>query len=145
MERKATVTLYKFNIMLSFRPSSSKGLVFFWGFAIYDMYHSLCNKSYTFFLWYIAPNGVKVASLLRFLVHVQLHPHPHPPTHTHTHTHPHPPTHTHTVGLLWTSDQHVAEAATYTTHNKYKGQTFMPSVGFEPAIPAIKRLQRAQD
>ena len=28
--------------------------------------------------------------------------------------------HTHPVGLLWTSDQLVAEAATYTTHNKHK-------------------------
>jgi hypothetical protein len=28
-------------------------------------------------------------------------------------------THIHTVGLLWTSDQLVAEAATYTTHNEY--------------------------
>jgi len=32
----------------------------------------------------------------------------HADTHTHTHTHTHP------VGLLWTSDQPVAEAATYT-------------------------------
>jgi hypothetical protein len=46
--------------------------------------------------------------------------------------------HTHTVGLLWMSDQIVAEAATYTTHNKYKRQTSMPSAGFEHAIPAIK-------
>ena len=35
------------------------------------------------------------------------------------------------------SDQLVAEAATYTTHNKRK----MPSAGFEPAIPAIQPLQ----
>jgi hypothetical protein len=42
------------------------------------------------------------------------------------------------------SDQLVAEAATYTTHNQHKGQTSMPAVGFEPTIPAIKRLQRAQ-
>ena len=52
----------------------------------------------------------------------------------HTHTH----THTHTVGLLWKSDQHIAEVATYTTHNRPKS---MPSAGFEPAIAAIKRLQ----
>jgi len=56
-------------------------------------------------------------------------------TQTHTHTH----THTYTVGLLLTSDQPVAEAATYRTHNKHKRRTFMPSVGFEPAIPAIMR------
>jgi hypothetical protein len=36
------------------------------------------------------------------------------------------------------SDQLVAEAATYTTK---KETTIHPSVGFEPAIPAIKRLQ----
>jgi hypothetical protein len=32
--------------------------------------------------------------------------------HTHKHTHIH--TYRHTVGLLWTSDQPVAEASTYT-------------------------------
>jgi hypothetical protein len=50
-------------------------------------------------------------------------------------------THTHTVELLSTSDQLVVEAMTYSTHNKYKRQTSMPSGGFESAIPAIKRLQ----
>jgi hypothetical protein len=39
------------------------------------------------------------------------------------------------------SDQLVAEAATYTTHNKHKRRTYMPSEGFEPAIPAIERSQ----
>jgi len=57
--------------------------------------------------------------------------------HIHTHTH----THTHTVGLLWTSDQLVAEAATYTTHYKHKRRTSVPSAGLEPTILAIKRLQ----
>jgi len=38
-------------------------------------------------------------------------------------------------GLLWKSDQPVAEATTHTKHNKYKGRTQMPLVGFEPAIP----------
>ena len=57
--------------------------------------------------------------------------------HTHTHTH----THTHRVGLLWTSDQLVAEAATYTTHTTHKRRTAMPSAGFERGIPATKRLQ----
>jgi hypothetical protein len=50
-------------------------------------------------------------------------------------------THTHTVGLLWTSDQLVAEAATYTTHNKHKRRTSIPSAGFELIIPAVERLQ----
>jgi hypothetical protein len=39
------------------------------------------------------------------------------------------------------SDQLVAEAATYETHNKRNRPTSMPSAEFEPAIPAIKRLQ----
>jgi hypothetical protein len=46
------------------------------------------------------------------------------------------------VGLLWMSDQLIAEAATYTTHIKYKRRTFMPSTIFEPAIPASGRRQR---
>jgi hypothetical protein len=48
-------------------------------------------------------------------------------------------THTirHTVRLLWTSDQPVAEASTYTgQHNR---QTSMPRAGFEPATSATKR------
>ena len=49
-------------------------------------------------------------------------------------------THINSLDLLWTSDQLVAEAAAYRTHNKYKRRTFMPSAGIEPAIPAIKRL-----
>ena len=43
---------------------------------------------------------------------------------------------THTqAGLLWTSDQLVAEAATYTSHNISKRRTSVPSAGLEPAIP----------
>jgi hypothetical protein len=64
---------------------------------------------------------------------------------THTHTSRHTQTHTHvhaqTVGLLWTIDKHVAKAATYTTRNKQYRRTSMPSEGFKPAIPAVKRLQ----
>jgi hypothetical protein len=45
----------------------------------------------------------------------------------------------HTVGLLWTSDQPVAEASTYTgQHNR---QTSMPRAGFERATPGTKRPQ----
>jgi hypothetical protein len=44
-------------------------------------------------------------------------------------------THTNPVGPLWTSDQLVAEASTYKTHNKHKRRTSMPSVGFEPTNP----------
>jgi hypothetical protein len=50
-------------------------------------------------------------------------------------------THTHRLGLLWTSDQLVAEAATCTTHNKHKRWKTMSSAGFVPAVPTIKRLQ----
>jgi len=43
-------------------------------------------------------------------------------------------THEHTeAGLFWTSDQLVAEAVTYTTHN-IRNSTSMPSAGLEPAI-----------
>ena len=49
--------------------------------------------------------------------------------------------HTYAVGLLWRSDQLVAEAATYKTQNKYKRRTLMPSAGFKLAVPAIERLQ----
>ena len=47
--------------------------------------------------------------------------------------------HTHPVGLLWTSDQHVAEIATYTAHNKQKRPTSMASARFELAILVIVR------
>jgi hypothetical protein len=40
------------------------------------------------------------------------------------------------------SDQFLTKAATYTTYNKYKRSTFMPSAGFEPVIPAIKLPQK---
>ena len=50
-------------------------------------------------------------------------------------------THTHRVGLLCTSDQSLAEAATYTTHNKHKRRKFMFPLGFEPAMPASERPQ----
>jgi hypothetical protein len=46
------------------------------------------------------------------------------------------------VGLLWTSDQTVAKASTYTgQHKKHKRQTSTPSAGFDPAIPVTKRPQ----
>ena len=37
------------------------------------------------------------------------------------------------------SDQSVAEAATYTSHNKHKRRAPLPPAGFEHAIPGIKR------
>jgi hypothetical protein len=49
-----------------------------------------------------------------------------------SHTNRHNYTHTHAVGV-------GAEAATYTAHNKHEDEIYIPSVAFEPAIPAIKR------
>jgi len=69
--------------------------------------------------------------ILRFLDHPQL------GARERTHTH----THTHTVTIPWTAYQFVAKAATYTTHNKHKRRTSIPSAGFEPTIPAIKLLK----
>jgi hypothetical protein len=45
------------------------------------------------------------------------------------------------VGLLWTSDQPVAKASTYTErHNtETQRQTSMPRVEFEHTIPVTKR------
>jgi hypothetical protein len=40
--------------------------------------------------------------------------------------------------ILLTSDQFVAETATYTAHNKHKRRTSMPSAIFKPSIPQIK-------
>jgi hypothetical protein len=59
--------------------------------------------------------------MLRFLDHTQLDKQP--------------------EGLLWTSDQLVAEAATYTTRNKRKRRTSMPSAGLESAIPGSEMQQ----
>ena len=46
--------------------------------------------------------------------------------------------HTQSIEVLWMNDQHITEATTY-THNRRRVWTSMPSVGFELAIPAIKR------
>ena len=43
--------------------------------------------------------------------------------------------------ILCTSDQLVANAANYTTHNKPKRRKSIPSAGFEPTIPATEWLQ----
>ena len=44
------------------------------------------------------------------------------------------------VELLSTNNDLVAEAAIYTTHNKHKRRTSITLAVFEPAIPAIRRL-----
>ena len=38
------------------------------------------------------------------------------------------------------SGQHVAQATTYTTRIKRKRQTYLPSSGLEPAIPAAPAI-----
>jgi hypothetical protein len=39
------------------------------------------------------------------------------------------------------SEQPVAKAATYTKYDKYRRQNIREPAGFQPGIPAIKRLQ----
>jgi len=94
-------------------------------------YSTVCLVN--FFLKRNSPVRSPVVSLLKFLDHTQLDTHTHTQNYTHTHIHP--------VVLLWRSDEHVAVAATYTTHNKHKRRTPMPSAGLESAIPAIERPQ----
>jgi hypothetical protein len=45
---------------------------------------------------------------------------------------------TQSVGLLWTSDQLVAETSTW-QHKTHNRQTSMPPLGFEPTIAAGER------
>jgi len=52
--------------------------------------------------------------------------------------------HIHRVGPLRAIDHNVAEVATYTTCNKHKRRSSMPSAGFEPAIPSTKRLHMSK-
>jgi len=73
--------------------------------------------TYNFVSYFVTqqPNWDKGRLILRFLDHTQLDTHP--------------------------SDQLVAEAATYTAHNKHHKPKSMPSAGSEPAASAIERLQ----
>jgi len=48
--------------------------------------------------------------------------------------------HTDSVGLPWTTDRHVAETATLQHKTLHERQTSTLPTGFEPAIPASKRL-----
>jgi hypothetical protein len=73
----------------------------------------------------LQPKTGQAASFLRFIDHTQLHTH----------------THARAVGLFWTSDELIAEAATYTTRNKQMSRIPMPSAGFEAAIATIKLPQ----
>jgi len=47
----------------------------------------------------------------------------------------------HSVGLLWASDQPVAEKNTLTTNNTHQRQAALPPAGFETSIPASDRPQ----
>ena len=49
--------------------------------------------------------------------------------------------HTRPVELPWTSNQHIAKAATYTAHSKPKRQISMPSAVLKLRPPAFARLQ----
>ena len=48
--------------------------------------------------------------------------------------------HTHTVGLLWTSNQHVAKDPNVTIHKTNKRRTTTTSAGFKPAITTNERV-----
>ena len=81
-----------------------------------------CN----FVVWRNSPCGALATSLLGLRAHVQLE--------THNDT-------LQSVGLLWTTDQLVAESAIYPTRTKHKGQKSTTPAEFEPAIPASERPQ----
>jgi len=80
-----------------------------------------CMFTNNFFFWHNSPTRSQTASLLRFLDHTQTHARP--------------------LGLLWTSDQPVTEAATYTAHNKQKRRISLSSAGFESSILASEQPQ----
>ena len=99
----------------------------------------LRNSQCNLFLWRNSPTWAQVVWLLTFLDDTKLDTHTHKRARARTHTHTHICAHIHLVRLLWTRDRLVAEADTYTTHNKHKGRTAMPLEEFEPAIPTIER------
>jgi len=82
----------------------------------------VCN----FVVWRNSPPGALATSLLGLRAHA----------HVETHYDA-----VQSVGLLWTSDQLVAESATYTTRNKHKGRKSMTPAVFEPAISGSERPQ----
>jgi hypothetical protein len=78
--------------------------------------------------------------------HTHRHTHHTHTTHTHIQTYTHIQTHIqmHSVGLLWKSDQHVAQNATYTTHNKRRTSTPLSGIltrdprNLDPADPRLR-------
>jgi len=80
------------------------------------------KSSYSLILWHKIPAWTQAVLFLIALYHTQLD--------------------TRTLdGGVCESDQLVAEAATHTKDFRHKRRTFTPSMGSEPAIPVIKRLQ----
>ena len=65
----------------------------------------------------------------RFLFPVTLRPNAGQGLPSHEVSRSHTTTHQHSVGLLWTSDQLVAETCTCTTHNTHNRQISMPQGG----------------
>jgi len=47
----------------------------------------------------------------------------------------------HSAGIIWTSDQPIAENSSRKTDNIRDSKTSVPLVGFEPEIPALERPQ----
>ena len=117
----------KLNCNVVFHLLHLRSACLIWDFS----FEILCISLFSFSVAQQSKSGLD-ASLLRFIGHTHLARPPTQKKHTHTHS----------VGLLWTSDQPVAEAATYATHRERSKGISLLSVGFEPAIPNIKRLRR---
>jgi len=82
----------------------------------YALMNYLWRDNFFFTLWLYSPHWTQAPSLWGSSSHIIWHTYP--------------------VWLLWTSDQPVAEAATYTIHNKHTRRTSIPSLRLEPAISA---------
>ena len=86
--------------------------------------YDLEKRTLKFFLWQHSPTHAQAALLFRFLDHTQLD--------------------THTVGLLCTSDQLVAEAATCTAHNKHYTKYTHSFVEIRTCSPSIRAAANLQ-
>jgi len=124
-----SLSFMKLDVFNSCETVSSSNTFLLGGFKLRRQAGRYVSSYLVFFQWPCSPTRALGRPQFIFLDDTKLE------THTHTHTHTHP------ARLLWTSERFVAEAATYTKHNKHKTRIFMPSPGFERAIPAMKRLQ----
>ena len=138
-DRSITIFLFSF-VLTSFSPvaSHSSVLLIVCGHLVPTILHRLplTNGHNVAVIWAVT---FHVCTAHTFLVSVTQHPKLGPDRlllrsidHTQLDTNIY--THTQTQ----TSDRLFAQAATYTTHNKHKRRTFVPSAGFEPTIPAIE-------